>query len=42
MTDPAIELQDVDVVYRVRGRDRPVLRGVSLSIGQGESYGLVG
>jgi peptide/nickel transport system ATP-binding protein len=42
MTDPAIELQNVDVVYRVRGQDRAVLRGLSLSIGQGESFGLVG
>jgi peptide/nickel transport system ATP-binding protein len=42
MSDPAIELQDVDVVYRVRGRDRAVLRGLSLSIGEGESFGLVG
>jgi peptide/nickel transport system ATP-binding protein len=42
MTDPAIELQDVDVVYRVRGRDRAVLRDLSLSIAQGESFGLVG
>jgi peptide/nickel transport system ATP-binding protein len=39
---PAIELDDLKVVYRVRGVDRPVLRGVTLSIGQGESYGLVG
>jgi peptide/nickel transport system ATP-binding protein len=45
MTDPstpAIELEDLDVVYRVRGIDRQVLRGLSLSIGEGESYGLVG
>src|SRR5437870_5636257 len=45
MTDlapPAIELNDLDVVYRVRGRDRQVLRGVSLSVRRGESYGLVG
>jgi peptide/nickel transport system ATP-binding protein len=42
MNEPAIELQDVDVVYRVRGRDRAVLRGLSLTIGRGESYGLVG
>ena len=27
---------------RVRGIDRPVLRGVSLEVGRGESYGLVG
>ena len=39
---PAIELENLEVVYRVRGVDRRVLRGVSLSIGQGESYGLVG
>jgi peptide/nickel transport system ATP-binding protein len=42
MTDAAIELQDLQVAYTVRGVDRRVLRGVSLSIGQGESYGLVG
>ncbi len=39
---PALELRDLDVVYRVRGRDREVLRGVSLEIGRGEAYGLVG
>lgn len=39
---PAIELEDLEVVYRVRGIDRRVLRGVTLAIGQGESYGLVG
>jgi peptide/nickel transport system ATP-binding protein len=42
MTTPAIELQDLEVVYRVRGIDRSVLRGVNLAIGEGESYGLVG
>jgi peptide/nickel transport system ATP-binding protein len=42
MTAPAIELKDLEVVYRVRGMDRRVLRGVSLSIQQGESFGLVG
>ena len=42
MTDFAIELEDVDVVYRVRGRDRAVLRELSLAIERGESYGLVG
>jgi peptide/nickel transport system ATP-binding protein len=42
MTDPAIELKDLEVVYRVRGTDRRVLRGVTLSIQQGESFGLVG
>jgi peptide/nickel transport system ATP-binding protein len=39
---PALELRDLDVVYRVRGQDRQVLRGVSFAIGRGESYGLVG
>ena len=38
----ALELNDLDVVYRVRGNDRQVLRGVSFEIGSGESYGLVG
>ena len=42
MTEPAVELQDLEVVYRVRGVDRPVLRGLSLTIAKGESYGLVG
>jgi peptide/nickel transport system ATP-binding protein len=39
---PALEVSDLDLVYRVRGIDRPVLRGVSLSIARGRSYGLVG
>ena len=38
----ALELRDVDVVYRVRGIDRQVLRSVSFSIPRGGSYGLVG
>jgi peptide/nickel transport system ATP-binding protein len=42
MNDPAIQLEDLEVVYRVRGVDRSVLRGVSLTIGRGDSYGLVG
>jgi peptide/nickel transport system ATP-binding protein len=42
MSEPAIELQDLEVVYRVRGVDRRVLRGVTLTIDKGESYGLVG
>ncbi len=41
-TVPALELDDLGVAYTVRGIDRPVLRGVTLSIGEGESYGLVG
>jgi peptide/nickel transport system ATP-binding protein len=42
MTDYAIELDDLQVVYRVRGKDRQVLRGISLAIERGKSYGLVG
>jgi peptide/nickel transport system ATP-binding protein len=38
----ALELEDLEVVYRVRGRDRQVLRGVTLTVGRGEAYGLVG
>jgi peptide/nickel transport system ATP-binding protein len=38
----ALELTDLEVAYRVRGIWRPVLRGVTFSIAQGESYGLVG
>jgi peptide/nickel transport system ATP-binding protein len=41
-TAPALELKDLQVVYRVRGIDRPVLRSVSLTIGRGQTYGLVG
>jgi peptide/nickel transport system ATP-binding protein len=38
----ALDVVDLDVAYRVRARDRQVLRGVSFSIAKGESYGLVG
>ena len=38
----ALELEDLDVAYRVRGRDRQVLRGLTLQVGRGEAYGLVG
>ncbi len=39
---PTLELKDLKVVYRVRGRDRQVLRSISLTVGRGETYGLVG
>ena len=42
MNHAALDLRDLDVVYTVRGIDRPVLRGVSFEVGRGESYGLVG
>jgi peptide/nickel transport system ATP-binding protein len=38
----ALEVTDLDLVYKVRGIDRPVLRGVSFSVERGRSYGLVG
>jgi peptide/nickel transport system ATP-binding protein len=38
----ALEIEDLDVVYRVRGHDRQVLRGVTLTVRRGEAYGLVG
>ncbi|UVK44235.1 ABC transporter ATP-binding protein [Mesorhizobium sp. AR07] len=40
--DNALELHDLSVAYRVAGRNRAVLRNLSLNIGQGEAYGLVG
>jgi peptide/nickel transport system ATP-binding protein len=39
---PALEIEDLDVVYRVRGIDREVLRGVTFTVAAGEAYGLVG
>jgi peptide/nickel transport system ATP-binding protein len=41
-TAPALELEDLEVEYRVRGNWRRVLRGISLQIAEGESYGVVG
>ncbi|HEY4413460.1 MAG TPA: ABC transporter ATP-binding protein, partial [Gaiellaceae bacterium] len=40
--EPALELIDLDVTYRVRGVERQVLRGISLTVERGASYGLVG
>jgi peptide/nickel transport system ATP-binding protein len=39
---PALELRGLKVGYRARGIEQLVLRGVSLSIAPGETYGLVG
>ena len=39
---PALAIQDLEVAYRVRGRDLPVVKGVSFAIARGEVYGLVG
>ncbi|MBV9243949.1 MAG: ABC transporter ATP-binding protein, partial [Methylobacteriaceae bacterium] len=38
----ALSIRDLDVAYRVRGKVRQVLRGLSFQVGRGESYGLVG
>ena len=38
----ALAVEDLDLAYRVRGRDVPVLRSLSFRIGPGEAYGLVG
>jgi peptide/nickel transport system ATP-binding protein len=39
---PVLEFKDFDLSFRVRGRDRKAIHGVSFAIGQGESFGLVG
>jgi peptide/nickel transport system ATP-binding protein len=38
----AVQVEHLDVSYRVRGRDQLALRDVSFRIGRNESYGLVG
>src|SRR5882724_3442009 len=38
----ALNIERLDLAYRVRGRDLKVLRDVTLRIGPGEAYGLVG
>jgi len=42
MSEPALSVIDLDAHYRVRGRDRRVLHGVSFRIEPGQSFGLVG
>ncbi len=42
MSGDALAIRNLDLAYRVRGRDQLVLRDLSLRIGPGESYGLVG
>jgi peptide/nickel transport system ATP-binding protein len=39
---PALDVRNLHVAYRVRGRDRAVLDDVSFTIERGRSYGLVG
>ena len=38
----ALDVRDLEVTFHRRGRDLPVLRGVSMRIEPGEAYGLVG
>ena len=38
----ALALDQLEIAYRVRGNDRPAIRGLSFEIGRGESFGLVG
>ncbi|HEY2076309.1 MAG TPA: ABC transporter ATP-binding protein [Streptosporangiaceae bacterium] len=38
----AVQVEHLDVTYRIRGQDRLALRDVSFQIGRSESYGLVG
>ena len=43
MTAPdALVVENLNVVYEVGGRDRPVIGDLSFRIGRGEAYGLVG
>ncbi len=42
MSTPALEFNDLQLAYLVRGVPREVLRGVSFTVNAGESYGLVG
>jgi len=42
MTEPALCLDRLSVAYRAAGRNRAVLRDVSLKIDRGEAYALVG
>jgi len=38
----ALDFADVDITYSIRGRERQVIRGLSLHVGRAEAYGLVG
>ncbi len=41
-TAQVLEIDDFRLAFRVRGRDRDAIRGVSFTIGHNDSYGLVG
>ena len=38
----ALALDQLQIAYRIRGNDRPAIRGLSFEIGRGQSFGLVG
>jgi peptide/nickel transport system ATP-binding protein len=38
----ALQVENLEIAYRVRGRQQRVVRDVSFRVGRGESYGLVG
>ena len=38
----ALSVQNIDITYKVHGREQTTVRDVSFRIGRGESYGLVG
>ncbi len=40
--EPTLRVAGLEVTYRVRGQDRPVVRDLSFEIGRQESFGLVG
>jgi peptide/nickel transport system ATP-binding protein len=40
--EPTLRVEHLEITYRVRGQDRPVVRDVSFEVGRRESYGLVG
>ena len=42
MTAPLIDIQDLDVTFRRGGDHVRAVRGVSLQVGRGESFGIVG
>jgi len=42
MNEPALAIENLGIVYQVRGLDRPVIRDLSFAIAAGEAYGLVG
>jgi peptide/nickel transport system ATP-binding protein len=42
MSSDSLVVQDLDIAYTVRGRERAAVREVSFRIGRGESFGLVG